>query len=96
MKRTKPEERARLLKAYRAFDGTQREFCTANDIPLSRLQSWLYKKQVASAPRGFVELRAEQAVVNSSGTAVHLGNVRVEFASPPSAEYLVELARAFG
>jgi hypothetical protein len=94
-KRRSPEERARLVSAFRASGLKQREFAQREGITVSALQNWLYcpkGRKTARPSAGFVRVLGARPDGN---TVVRLGTaVSIEFAATPEANYLAALARA--
>lgn len=82
--------REELLREFRRFSGTQKEFCEQQGLNLSTLQSWLYKR-----PKGFSEVKLpDRVAVGRVVAAVTVSNVRVELFELPEPGYVAELAEA--
>lgn len=97
-KRFRPEERARLVAAFRASGLKQKEFANREGITVGALQNWLYSPTAKLAPEpntqgGFVRVVGAKASSHGS-VVVHSGAVTIAFDSAPDANYLVALARA--
>ena len=70
-------------------------FCEKRKLNVGTFRSWLYRLRAEAsveAPR-FVEVTAAPATA-STRCIVRVGGAEIEFAPPPSAEYLAELVSA--
>lgn len=92
MRRYSEKERARILRAYSQFDGSQSSFCRENGVSVGTLQSWLRLERVREPRSGFVEVRGgtgtpEAIIVRAAGA-------EIAFATPPEPAYLAQVIRA--
>jgi hypothetical protein len=98
-RRYRPEERARLVAAFRASGLMQKTFAAREGITVSALQNWLYSPKAKHAREppvggGFVRVVGAKPVAGG-GVTVRIGeSVSVAFDAPPEANYLAVLLRA--
>lgn len=92
MRRYSEKERAKILRAYSRFDGSQASFCRVSGLSVGTLQSWLRLERVREPDSGFVEVRAGAA--NSAAIIVRAAGAEIAFATPPEPEYLAQVLRA--
>lgn len=98
-KHRSPEERARLVVAFRRSGLSQAQFAAREGITISALQSWLYKprKNVAAASpdaAGFLRVVGAERRLRGEVT-IHVGeHMAIAFDVAPEPGYLAALARA--
>lgn len=97
MARSTPAQRTELIESFRRSGMTQRKFASSRGVPVSRLQSWLYKRAPTRA--AFVEIaRHDEPGTRDGAVTLELADgVVCRFAALPPVEYvarLVEVLRA--
>jgi hypothetical protein len=98
-RRYRPDERARLVLAFRASGLKQKDFAVREGITVGALQNWLYSPKAKLTPGppaqgGFVRVVGARASPQDA-VVVRLGEaVAIAFESMPDANYLAALARA--
>ena len=95
MARSTPAQRAELVAAYRRSRSsmTQHQFAVSRGVPVSRLQSWLYKR--APTPTPFVEITAPEPAAREGVVVVELGeHVTCRFFTLPPADYVAKFVAA--
>ena len=85
-----------LVMCFRRSGLTQREFCEREDVSLSALQNWLYRRSKNATAANFVEvvqLEQEEVVPNRSAT-IRLAEVEVVVGIADVACVVVDLLAA--
>ena len=95
-KRRSAAEWTRIIARFRRSGLTQREFCEREDVTLSALQHWLYRRSKNAAAANFVEVveldRAE--VVSNRTAAIRVAGVEVVVGIEDASRVVVELVAA--
>jgi len=95
-KRRSAAEWTRIIARFRRSGLTQRQFCEREDVSLSALQNWLYRRSKNTAAANFVEVvQLERAEVVQNLTAtIRVAEVEVVIGVEDVAGVVVDLVAA--
>ncbi len=103
---SKPTDKSQWVRVAEQFEQsglTQKQFAQQHQLPLSTLQSWIYRRrrQVSAAPPAAmrllpVEVTARPAVEARGVEILIPGGVRVSFEAGTDVEYVARLVKAVG
>jgi transcriptional regulator with XRE-family HTH domain len=95
-KRRSAAEWTRIIARFRRSGLTQREFCEREEVSLSALQNWLYRRSKSSTAANFVEVaQVNRAELISNRTAtIRLAEVEVVVGVEDVAGVAVDLVAA--
>ena len=87
-----------MIDQFESGDISQAQFCTRHRLNMGTFRAWLYRLRGESVtthgkPPKFIEVAAvnSEAAISVAKCLLRVGEVQIEFQSPPSAVYLSEL-----